>query len=124
MLPPPKKRKPEAEAATLREEIREHDRNYYLLDSPTVSDTEYDRLLARLKELETAHPELVAPDSPTQRVSGAVGSAFRPVRHAAPMLSLDNAYEEADIRAWDERVRKNLPPGESPTYVVEPKIDG
>ncbi len=115
-----KKRSPEAEVAALREEIREHDRRYYLLDSPTVSDTEYDRLMARLKGLEAAHPELAAEDSPTRRVSGGVGSDFKPVKHAVPMLSLDNAYDEADIRAWGERVRKNLPPGESPSYLVEP----
>jgi DNA ligase (NAD+) len=121
---PPKTRTPEAELRALRDEIREHDRRYYLLDAPTVSDTEYDKLMARLKELEAAHPELDDPESPTKRVSGAVGSDFRPVKHAVAMLSLDNAYEEADIRAWDERVHKNLPPGEAPSYLVEPKIDG
>lgn len=114
----------EAELESLRAEIREHDRRYYLLDAPTVSDTEYDRLMARLKELEAAHPELITPDSPTKRVGGGVSSDFKPVRHVEPMMSLDNAYEEADIRAWDERVRKNLPPGETPEYLVEPKIDG
>ncbi len=124
MTPNPKKRSPEAEIPALRAEIREHDRRYYLLDAPTVSDAEYDRLLARLKELEAERPDLASEDSPTRRVSGGVGSDFAPVKHAAPMLSLDNAYEEADIRAWDERVRKNLPPGESPSYLIEPKIDG
>jgi DNA ligase (NAD+) len=124
MHPNPRKKSPEAELESLRAEIREHDRRYYLLDSPTISDTEYDRLMARLKEIEAAHPELVAPDSPSQRVGGGLASDFKPVKHAAPMLSLDNAYEEADIRAWDERVRKNLPPGEAPSYLVEPKIDG
>lgn len=112
------------ELESLRADIREHDRRYYLLDAPTVSDTEYDKLMARLKELEAAHPELVSADSPTQRVGGGVASDFRPVKHVEPMTSLDNAYEEADIRAWDERVRKNLPPGETPEYLVEPKIDG
>ena len=124
MHPNPKKKSPEAELESLRAEIREHDRRYYLLDAPTISDTEYDRLMARLKELEAAQPELVAPDSPTQRVGGGLASDFKPVKHAVPMLSLDNAYEEAGIRAWDERVRKNLPPGEAPSYLVEPKIDG
>ncbi len=117
-------KKPQEEIASLREAVREHDRRYYALDSPTISDAEYDRLLARLRELEAAHPELDSPDSPTRRVGGAVASGFAPVKHAAPMLSLDNSYDEADIRAWDERVRKNLPPGETPVYVVEPKIDG
>ena len=124
MSPKAKQKSPEAELSALAAEIREHDRRYYLLDSPTISDTEYDRLMARLKELEAAHPELAAEDSPTRRVSGGVGSDFKPVKHAVPMLSLDNAYEEADIRAWDERVRKNLPPGEAPSYLIEPKIDG
>lgn len=122
MSPSPKR--PEAEIAALSAEIREHDRRYYLLDDPVVSDTEYDRLMARLKELEAAHPDLAAADSPARRVSGGVGSDFAPVKHAVPMLSLDNAYEAADILAWDERVRKNLPPGEAPSYLVEPKIDG
>ena len=121
---PPKPKSPESELAALRAEIRAHDRRYYLFDSPTVSDTEYDRLMARLKELEFAHPDLVVPDSPSRRVSGGLISDFKSVKHAEPMLSLDNAYEEADIRAWDERVRKNLPPGEPPAYLVEPKIDG
>jgi DNA ligase (NAD+) len=121
---PPRKPTPEAELDKLRAEIREHDRRYYLDDAPTVSDTEYDRLMARLKELEAAHPEFDAPDSPTKRVGGGVGTDFKPVKHAVPMLSLDNAYEEADIRAWDERVHKNLPPGDKPSYLVEPKIDG
>jgi DNA ligase (NAD+) len=120
----PRPKSPESEIAALRAEIREHDRRYYLLDRPTVSDTEYDVLMARLKALEDAHPALASEDSPSRRVSGAVGADFKPVKHAVPMLSLDNAYEEADIRAWDERVRKNLPPGESPSYLVEPKIDG
>lgn len=121
---PPRQKSPEAELAGLRAEIREHDRRYYLLDAPTVSDTEYDRLMARLKELEAAHPELDSPDSPTKRVGGGVGSDFKAVAHATPMLSLDNAYEEADIRAWDERVRKNLGGAGAPSYLVEPKIDG
>jgi len=121
---PPKPKAPEAELRALRDEIRGHDRRYYLLDAPTISDTEYDKLMARLKELEAAHPELDDPDSPTRRVSGGVGSDFKPVKHAVPMLSLDNAYEEADIRAWGERVLKNLPPGDKPSYLVEPKIDG
>lgn len=118
----PAKKTPKSEVEALRETLREHDRRYYVLDAPTISDFEYDALAARLKALEGAHPELFSADSPTQRVGG--GAAFAPVKHAVPMLSLDNAYEEADIRAWDERVRKNLPPGETPTYLVEPKIDG
>ncbi len=120
----PAKKTPKAEVEALRAEIREHDRRYYLLDNPVVSDTEYDKLMAHLKALEEENPSLADPDSPTRRVSGGVGSDFKPVKHAVAMLSLDNAYEEADIRAWDERVRKNLPPGEAPSYLVEPKVDG
>ncbi|MBI5243634.1 MAG: NAD-dependent DNA ligase LigA [Elusimicrobia bacterium] len=114
---------PGAEIAWLREEIREHERRYYLLDQPSISDEEFDRLLERLKALESAHPGLVTRDSPTQRVGGGVSGAFAPVRHYPPMLSLDNSYSEADIRAFDERVRKSL--GRSPSgYLVEAKIDG
>jgi DNA ligase (NAD+) len=120
----PAKQTPKAEIESLRDEIRAHDRRYYLLDNPVVSDTEYDTLMARLKALEETHPEHADADSPTQRVCGGVGSDFKPLKHAVPMLSLDNAYEEADIRAWDERVRNNLPPGEKPSFLVEPKVDG
>ncbi len=113
-----------AEIDKLRAEIRGHDRRYYLEASPTIGDTEYDLLVKRLQELEASRPELVTPDSPTQRVSGGVSSDFKPVRHAVPMLSLDNAYDEEEIREWDARVKKLLPPGESAVYVVEAKIDG
>lgn len=118
------KKTPKTEISELRAEILKHDRRYYLLDNPVVSDTEYDKLMARLKTLEEAHPEFADATSPTGSVGGGVGSDFKPVRHAAAMLSLDNAYEEADIRAWDERVHKNLPPGDRPSYLVEPKVDG
>ena len=113
-----------AEIARLRRDIRGHDRRYYVEDSPVISDTEYDRLVRRLKELESVHPEAVTPDSPTQRVGGAVASDFAPVRHAAPILSLDNIYNEAELREWHRRIIKLLPPGEKPRFVVEPKIDG
>lgn len=115
---------PKQRAEALRAELAEHDRRYYLEDDPTISDTEYDGLMRELRELEAAHPELRSPDSPTQRVSGAAASEFAPVRHAAPMLSLDNTYTAEEVRAWDERVRKNLPPNEAPVYVVEAKLDG
>lgn len=113
-----------AEVQTLRAEIREHNRRYYELEAPTISDAEYDALLARLKALEAAHPELRSPDSPTQKVGGAVASSFAPVRHARPMLSLDNTYNEEEIRDWNGRVLKNLPPGEHPVYILEQKLDG
>lgn len=112
------------EIESLREEIREHDRRYYVEDSPVVSDTEYDLLMKRLQELEAAHPESVTPDSPTRRVGGAASSDFKPARHAAPMLSLDNAYSGDEVRDWHKRVLKGLPPGEVPEFLVEAKIDG
>src|SRR5262245_13055419 len=114
---------PAKRIAELREEIREHDRKYYVLDRPTISDRDYDRLMQELIELERANPELVTPDSPTLRVGGDIQTELKPVRHAVPMMSVDNTYNEAEIRAFDERVRKGLG-GEQPAYVLEPKIDG
>lgn len=108
---------------SLRKQIREHEHRYYVLDDPAVSDEEYDRLLERLRALEAEHPSLITPDSPTQRVGGTPSSDFAAVEHAVPMLSLDNSYDEEDIRAFDERVRKAL--GRPPSvYAVEAKIDG
>lgn len=115
---------PRAEIEKLREEIRAHDHSYYVLSEPTIGDTQYDELMRRLRELEAAHPELASPDSPTRRVGGGVSSDFKPVRHTVPMLSLDNAYDERELREWHARVLKGLPPGEKPHFVVEPKIDG
>ena len=102
---PPKKAKQQHEK--LAAEILEHDRRYYQEDAPVIGDTEYDALVARLKALEDAHPGLRSPESPTQKVGGGLSSTFAPVRHARPMLSLDNTYDAGEIRAWDERVRKN-----------------
>ena len=116
--------KSKSEVEKLRREIREHDRRYYVEDAPVVSDTEYDMLMRRLQELEREHPELVASDSPSQRVAGEASTDFAPARHGVPMLSLDNAYSEDEVRAWHERLLKNLPPGEHPRFVIEPKIDG
>lgn len=107
----------------LREEIRRHDRAYYQEDRPVISDAEYDRLFAELKELEEAHPELVTPDSPTRRVGGEPLEKFETVEHDAPMLSLDSSQEESALRRFDERVRDFLGE-ESVEYVVEPKLDG
>src|SRR5205814_3491796 len=102
---------------------RHHEHLYYVLDSPTISDTEYDRLMDELKALEAAHPELVTSDSPTQRVGGKPREGFTKVPHSAPMLSLDNAYNETELRAWERRVhefsgRKDV------DYVCELKLDG
>ncbi len=107
----------------LRETIRRHDYRYYVMDQPEISDNEYDKLMSELKQLETAHPELITPDSPTQRVSGELLKEFKPVRHAKPMLSLDNTYSVDEILAWSERVNKTLRNTKF-QYVVEPKIDG
>jgi DNA ligase (NAD+) len=114
---------PSARIASLREEIRRHEEHYYVHDAPEISDAEFDALMNALKALEQAHPELVTPDSPTQRVGGRPVEGFETVAHAAPMLSLDNAYNEAELRAFDERVRKGLGQA-SVSYVAELKIDG
>ena len=111
----------------LRKEIRYHNYRYYVLDSPVVSDAEYDRLMRELRELEAAHPELVTPDSPTQRVGAEPLDKFEKVRHPKPMLSLSDAFDEEELRAWLERISKLLPEGVEPKdlqYVVEPKFDG
>lgn len=105
--------------------IRHHDDRYYILHDPEISDAEYDALLHELERLEVAHPELVTPDSPTQRVAGRPVEGFETVEHLAPMLSLDNAYDADELRAFDERVRKGAGLGDEPvTYVTELKIDG
>jgi DNA ligase (NAD+) len=109
--------------AELREQIQRHDYRYYVLDDPEISDARYDALLAELRKLEAAHPELVAPDSPTQRVGGAPSAAFGEVVHAVPMLSLDNAFNEQDVLDFDRRVRERLDV-EAVEYSAEPKIDG
>jgi DNA ligase (NAD+) len=106
----------------LRELICYHDYRYYVLDRPEISDAEYDRLLRELGAIEEAHPELITPDSPTQRVGGRPSSLFAPVRHRAPMLSLENAYTEEDLLAWIHRSERAAP---SPLdFVCELKIDG
>ncbi|MGE3340282.1 MAG: NAD-dependent DNA ligase LigA, partial [Alphaproteobacteria bacterium] len=112
----------------LRAEIRRHEALYYGDAEPEISDADFDDLMRELRALEGAHPALVTPDSPTQRVGGRIADGFPSVRHAEPMLSLDNAYDEADLRAFDERVRKGLGLAEADappvTYTAELKIDG
>ncbi len=108
---------------TLRREIRRHDHLYYVKDAPEISDEAYDRLFRELREIEATHPELVTPDSPTQRVAGTPLSAFPQIEHAAPMLSLDSSQDEAQLRRFDERVRKALA-GREVAWVAEPKLDG
>jgi len=107
----------------LRQEIREHDYLYYVLNRPKISDRQYDKLFAELKALEQTNPGLITPDSPTQRVSGQPLEGFVNVRHAVPMLSIDNTYNAEELKAFDERVRKGLESSDY-NYVVEPKIDG
>src|SRR5438105_14757606 len=109
----------------LRDAIRHHEERYYTYNSPEISDEEFDRLLHELEALEADYPDLVTADSPTQRVGGRPVEGFTTVEHLAPMLSLDNAYNEEELLAFDERVRKAGGPGEAPAgYVAEMKIDG
>ncbi len=108
----------------LRRQIREHDHRYYVLAQPAISDHQYDALLERLGALESEHPERVTPDSPTQRVGGQPIDGFTHVTHAVPMLSVDNTYDEGQLREFDARVRKGLGGGEEYRYLVDPKIDG
>jgi len=113
----------EREIETLRGEVRRHEELYYVYDNPEISDAEYDALLARLREQEEAHPECAAPDSPTQRVGGRPVEGFTEYVHRRPMLSLENSYNIADLRAFDERCHK-LADGRRFDYVAELKIDG
>jgi DNA ligase (NAD+) len=114
--------------AQLRHAIREHEERYYVLAAPTITDAEFDRLMADLRELETRHPELVTPDSPTQRVGGRPAEGFSTVEHVVPMLSLDNAYSDDDLRGFHDRVVRVLsaggPPPPEVAYVAELKVDG
>ncbi len=119
----PRKKDPAARAEELRSRLHHHNHSYYILDRPEISDAEYDRLFAELKALEAAHPDLATPDSPTQRVGGAVAEGFASVRHRVAMLSLDNAYSADEIREFEARLMRALP-GETFRYVCEPKIDG
>src|SRR3954452_12925351 len=110
--------------AELREEIRFHDRKYYEESRPVITDRDYDRLMQELIDLEKAHPDLITPESPTQRVGGDVQTELKSVRHVVPMMSIDNTYSEEEVRAFDERVRKTLGADAKIAYVLEPKIDG
>jgi DNA ligase (NAD+) len=107
----------------LREEIRRHEHLYYVLDAPAISDAEFDLLMQELKRLEAEHPELVTPDSPTQRVGGKPREGFVKAEHSSPMLSLDNAYSDDELREWERRVRE-LSGREQVDYVCELKLDG
>jgi DNA ligase (NAD+) len=116
---------PEDRIQHLRALIRHHEECYYILSAPEISDAEFDALLHELERLEAEYPDLVTPDSPTQRVAGRPIEGFQTVEHLVPMLSLDNAYNEEELRAFDERVRRGAGLGErSAAYVAEMKIDG
>jgi DNA ligase (NAD+) len=108
----------------IREKIRYHNHRYYVLDDPEISDAEYDRLFQRLLDLEDRHPELLTPDSPSQRVGAGPREAFTEVKHRLPMLSLENGFDEKDIRDFDARIRRFLGDDSAFDYLVEPKMDG
>lgn len=109
--------------AELRRQLAEHDHAYYVLDAPAISDAEYDALYRQLVDLEAAHPDLITPDSPTQRVGGAPVAAFDTVTHRVPMLSLNNAFADGEVEAFDRRVRDALKI-DRVRYACEPKFDG
>lgn len=115
---------PDQQIQALRDELRHHEHLYYVLDTPELTDAQYDALMNRLKKLEAEHPDLVTADSPTQRVGGKPREGFVKTPHSRPMLSLDNAYNEEELRAWDQRVREALPTSEKVQYVCELKLDG
>jgi DNA ligase (NAD+) len=116
---------PEQRIAELRDAIRHHEERYYIHNAPEIADAEFDDLLHELERLEADHPDLLTADSPTQRVAGRPIEGFATVQHVEPMLSLDNAYTEEELRAFDERVRKGAGLGNAPVaYVAEMKIDG
>ncbi len=114
----------EAQIQALREQINHHNYRYYVLDDPEVPDSEYDRLMVELQTLEAAHPELITPDSPTQRVGAQPLKEFDEVRHSVPMLSLGNAFSDEELIEFDGRVRKQLDDIDAVEYAAEPKLDG
>src|SRR5579884_4465598 len=123
-MPTASKDKPiEKQVESLRDQIRYHEHRYYVLDQPEISDAEFDRLMEQLKKVEAEHPELITPDSPTQRVGGKAREGFVKVRHSAPMLTLDNALGPEELRDFDRRV-KGLLKDEPYAYVAELKLDG
>src|ERR1700686_4345592 len=113
----------EKKIEALREKTRHHEHRYYVLDNPEISDAEFDKLMQQLKDLEAEHPSLVTPDSPTQRVGGKPREGFVKVRHSTPMLSLDNTYNEEELRGWERRGHELTGRSEG-DYVCELKLDG
>src|SRR3984885_9316075 len=115
---------PDQQIQELRDRLRHHEHLYYVEDSPELTDAQYDVLMNKLKKLEAEHPEQVTPDSPSQRVGGKPKDGFAKMPHSRPMLSLDNAYNVEELRAWGQRVRDALPSTEAVRYVCELKLDG
>ena len=111
-------------AACLRDQINRHNYRYFVLDDPLISDSEYDRLMRELQELEAQNPDLITPDSPTQRVGAQPLAAFGEVQHRIPMLSLNNAFSDQEMSEFDRRVRERLAWSEEIIYSAEPKLDG
>ena len=109
------------EIRALQEELNGHGYRYYVLDDPIISDYEYDRKLRRLEELEAAHPELVTPDSPTQRVGGAPLDSFQSIAHPVPLESLQDVFDQGEVEDFGRRMEEVL---EAVSYSVEPKVDG
>ncbi|MFQ6116406.1 MAG: NAD-dependent DNA ligase LigA, partial [bacterium] len=114
----------EEQMKKLRDEINYHNYRYYVLDEPEISDAEYDRLFRELQTLEAGHPELITPDSPTQRVGATPLEEFITVTHTVPMLSLDNAFDEGEVREFDDRIKRLLGTTKDIEYIAEPKLDG
>ena len=123
-MPVAKPLSPDQQVDSLREELRHHEYLYYVLDAPEWTDAQYDARMNELRRLEAEHPDLLTPDSPTQRVGGKPKEGFAKVRHSRPMLSLDNAYNEAELRAWADRVLGALGPQDTVRYTCELKLDG
>jgi len=121
---PAKTLTPDQQIESLRDELRHHEHLYYVLDAPEWTDAQYDAAMNRLKALEAQHPELITPDSPTQRVGGKPKEGFPKVAHSRPMLSLDNAYNPDELRAWFTRVQSGLASSDKPRFVCELKLDG
>src|SRR5579875_653689 len=123
-MPVAKPLSPDQQIDSLREELRHHEYLYYVLDAPEWTDAQYDARMNELRRLEAEHPELLTPDSPTQRVGGKPKEGFAKVAHSRPMLSLDNVNSEEELRAWDRRVRELAGPNAEIAYVCEYKLDG
>src|ERR1700686_614994 len=117
-------KKPAARVLELKETLERYNYRYHALDDPEVPDAEYDRLMLELRALEAQHPELLTPDSPTQRVGAPPVPAFGAVKHRLAMLSLDNAFSDDDVREFDRRIRERLGQQGPIRYSAEPKLDG